>query len=83
MELRAIVSSICDQADDFLAGVTKRDEARAGIAEYLTIHHPKLAPADKKAVIEQVVRILNQEGFFDAEAGGAGEEAGDFTEAGE
>jgi hypothetical protein len=81
MELRAIVSTICDQADDFLAGVTKRDEARAGIAEYLTMHHPKLAPADKKTVIDQVVQILDHEGFFDAEAGGPGEDASDFTEA--
>ncbi|MBI2518355.1 MAG: hypothetical protein HYV95_15855 [Opitutae bacterium] len=81
MELRAIVSAICDQADDFLAGVTKRDEARAGIAEWLTMNHPKLAPADKKAVIDQTMRILDHEGFFEAEAGGPGEDAGDFTAA--
>lgn len=81
MELRAIVSTICDQADDFLAGVTKRDEAKAGVAEWLTMHHSKLAPADKKAVIDQVMRILDHEGFFDAEAGGPGEDASDFTEA--
>lgn len=79
MELRAIISAICDQADDFLAGVTKRDEARAGVAEWLTMHHPALAPADKKAVIDQAMRILDHEGFFEASAGGSGEDAGDFT----
>jgi len=70
MELRSIVSEICDQADDFLAGVTRRDEARAGIAEWLTINHAKLPPPDKKAVIEQSLRILDEEGFFGALPGG-------------
>ena len=76
-----IAHEICDQADDFLAGVRKRDEARAGIAEYLTLHHAKLAPADKKAVIDQTMRILDNEGFFESDAGGEGEDAGDFSKA--
>ena len=70
MDLKSIVNEICDQADDFLAGVSRRDEAKAGIAELLTIHHLNLPPADKKAVIEQVMRILENEGFFQASAGG-------------
>jgi len=69
MELKAIVSEICDEADDFLAGVTRPDEARAGIAEWLTINHVKLPPGDRKAVIEQSLRILSSEGFFDREPG--------------
>ncbi len=70
MELQAVISRICDEADDFLAGVTKRDEARAGIAEFLTMHHGHLAPADRKAVIEQAMRVLEREGFFERTAGG-------------
>jgi len=66
MDLKSIVSEICDEADDFLAGVNKRDEAKAGIAEWLTINHVKLPPADKKSVIDQSLRILDQEGFFKA-----------------
>ncbi len=81
MDLKSIVNAICDQADDFLAGVRKRDEARAGIAEYLTMHHAKLAPADKKAVIDQTMRILDNEGFFESAAGGGGDDAGDFSDA--
>lgn len=69
MDLKSIVPEICDQADDFLAGVFKRDEARAGIAEWLTIHYAKLPSTDKKAVIDQTLRILGSEGFFDREAG--------------
>jgi hypothetical protein len=70
MELKAIVSEICDEADDFLTGVTRSDEAKAGIAEWLTIHYSMLAPADRKVVVEQALRILRNEGFFDRVAGG-------------
>lgn len=81
MDTKTIANEICDQADDFLAGVRKRDEAKAGIAEYLTLHHRALPPAEKKAVIDQTMRILENEGFFEADAGGAGEDASDFSEA--
>ena len=70
MDLRSIVNDICDQADEFLPDVRKRDEAKAGIAEWLTMQHLKLPPADKKAVIEQSMRILEAEGFFEGVAGG-------------
>lgn len=70
MELNGIVSEICDEADDFLAGVTRRDEAKAGIAELLTMRHAELNSSDRKAVTEQSMRILEQEGFFDRDAGG-------------
>lgn len=69
MDTKTIANEICDEADDFLAGVTKRDEARAGIAEYLTMHHAVLSPADKQVVIDETMRILEDEGFFDADAG--------------
>jgi len=69
MDQKAIVSAICDQADGFLEGVTKPAEAKAGIAEWLTIHHPKLTPEEKKTIIAQAVSILENEGFFEAEAG--------------
>jgi hypothetical protein len=70
MELNGIIAEICDQADDFLAGVTRRDEAKAGIAELLTIHHASLTPADRTTITEQSMRILEREGFFDRSAGG-------------
>lgn len=69
MGLDPIISRICDQADEFLAGVTKRDEAKAGIAEFLTMHHAGLSAADRRAVTEQAMLILEREGFFDRDAG--------------
>jgi hypothetical protein len=69
MELNSIVSEICDEADDFLAGVTKRDEAKAGIAEWLTIHYSMLKAGDRKAAVDQAMRILGNEGFFERMAG--------------
>jgi hypothetical protein len=72
MELNGIISEICDQADEFLAGVTRRDEAKAGIAELLTMRHAELTPADRKIVTEQSMRILEREGFFERDAGSEG-----------
>ena len=70
MEKQSIITEICDQAEEFLAGVTKRDEARAGIAEWLTIHHLKLSPDEKKAIIREAMDTLEREKFFEPDAGG-------------
>lgn len=70
MDLPDIIATICDEADDFLADVTKRDEAKAGIAEWLTMHHPQLTPAERKLVISEVMEVLDDEGFFERAAGG-------------
>ena len=70
MELSGIIMEVCGQADDFLAGVTRRDEAKAGIFELLTIYHPRLDPTDRKVIAEQSMRILEREGFFERAAGG-------------
>ena len=72
MDQKALVSEICDEAESFLAGVTKLAEAKAGIAEWLTIHHSTLAPEVKNAVITEAMDILESEGFFEAEAGAEG-----------
>jgi hypothetical protein len=69
MGLEPIISRICDQADDFLAGVTKRDEAKAGIAEFLTMYHAGLSAPDRQAVTDQAMRTLEKEGFFERDAG--------------
>jgi hypothetical protein len=71
MDVKSIVNQICDEADDFLAGVGRRDEAKAGIAEWLTMHHVRLPAAEKKAVIEQAMRVLDNESFFEGTAGGS------------
>ena len=69
MDQKALVSEICDEAESFLDGVTKPTEAKAGIAEWLAIHHPKLRPEEIEDVVADTVTILENEGFFEAEAG--------------
>ena len=69
MDQKTLVSAICDQADSFLSGVTKPEEAKAGIAEWVTIHAPKLAPEERGLIVAQAYRILADEGFFEVEAG--------------
>ena len=78
MERKSIVAEICDQADDFLEGVAKREDAKAGIAEWLTIHRPNLPPEEKKIIIKEVLSILEEEEFFSAPAGADNDDIGDL-----
>lgn len=64
MNLRPIIDDIAGQADDFLADYKDRAQARAGIAEFLTLEHPRLVSADRKVITEHVMAILEEEGFF-------------------
>lgn len=73
MDLKHLASRICDEADDFLGDTTRPAEARAGIAEWLTINQPSLPAAEKRAVTEEAMTILQREGFFDR-AGGGGDD---------
>ena len=70
MEIKSIVSDICDHADEFLAGVKKRADAKAGIEEWLTIHHLHLQPDERAAIIRHAMGVLEDEGFFAIDAGG-------------
>ena len=64
MNLRPIIDDIAGQADDFLAGCADRAQARAGVFEFLTLEHPRLAPADRRLIADQVMAILEEEDFF-------------------
>lgn len=79
MNLRPIIDEIASQADDFLDGVTSREQARAGIAEFITMDYPSLPPADRKLVSDHVMAILEDESFFDG--GFAGHSFDDESEA--
>jgi hypothetical protein len=64
MDLRPIISEIASQADDFLEGVTDRAQARAGIAEFITMDYPQLSAPDRKTVSDAVMAVLEDESFF-------------------
>ncbi len=81
MDPRAIANQLCDEADDLLAGIGKRADARAAITEAVALRHGRLAPADKRAVIDQVMATLDREGFFEGSAGDSGDDLGDFSAA--
>lgn len=65
MNLQFLISQIADQADDFLEGATSVEQARAGVSEMVTMHGPKLNPAERTAVVDGVMALLKQEGFFE------------------
>jgi hypothetical protein len=79
MNLPFIVDEIASRADEFLAGVSDRAQARAGIAELITLDYAEV-PTDARAeVIRAVMAILESEDFFGIEFVGdpfADEEAG-------
>lgn len=79
MNLRPIIDEIASQADDFLAGVTDRQQARAGISELITMDYSGLIPADRKIVSDAVMAALEDENFFDG--GFAGHSFDDESEA--
>jgi hypothetical protein len=66
-DLQPIIDEIADQADDFLAGVRDRAQARAGISEVITMDFPDLTPPDRTAVIAGVMKVLEHEDFFGTE----------------
>lgn len=65
--LNAIISEIADQADDFLATARDRAQAKAGISELITMDYPALTPDERTAVIAGVMKVLEDEDFFDTE----------------
>lgn len=81
MNLRPIINTIANQADDFLDGVTDRKEARAGIAEFITMEYPKLNADDRKTVSDHVMAVLEDENFFNG--GYAGHSFDEESEAAE
>ncbi|PTX91011.1 hypothetical protein [Opitutus sp. ER46] len=66
-DLRPIIEDIADQADDFLAEVSDRAQARAGISEVITMDYPDLSPDDRTEVIAGVMKVLEEEDFFGTE----------------
>jgi len=79
MNLREIVDEIARQADDFLAGASNRAEARAGVYELINADYFALSPDERKTVAEDVMAILDEEGFFEEPAGGGAGDADDGT----
>ena len=66
-DLRPIIEEIADQADEFLADARDRAQARAGISELITMDHPDLSPSERTAVIDGVMKVLEEEDFFGTE----------------
>jgi len=68
VDLNQIIGAAADDADEFLAHVASRAEARAAIREYLDQNHPELSKADVPRVVAGLMVLLDEEGFFDTRA---------------
>lgn len=71
MSLKPIIDDIADQADDFLDGVMTRSDARAAIAEQLSITYPRLSGMERGKIIDGVLAVLDSEEFFGSGVGSA------------
>ena len=65
MKLQAIISAAADEADGFLGGVTSPAEARPLILEWLTDNQPGLTAPDRQKVVQDLLAVLEREGFFE------------------
>ena len=65
-----LISKIADQADELLADCSSRYDANVIILEYLTARHRVLSIADRRKIAEQVIALLDNEGFFDSTGAG-------------
>ncbi len=66
MNLQSIIDDLASSADDYLAYVTNRKEARESIGEVLTKRYPKLNGIERQKVLVAVMGILEEEGFFES-----------------
>jgi hypothetical protein len=66
-DLRPIIDDIANRADEFLAGASDRNQARAGIEELITMDYPTLLPLDRTVVVTGVMGVLEEEDFFGTE----------------
>lgn len=63
------MDAIADEADDILDGVKNHNEARAAISEQITIKYSTLSGPERTKVIDGVLAILAEEGFFNFRSG--------------
>ncbi|HEU5079365.1 MAG TPA: hypothetical protein VFT72_09130 [Opitutaceae bacterium] len=80
MNLQDIIANLADGADDFLEGVTSRDQARAGISEEITLRYVHLSHDDRMTVIRGVMNVLENEDFFAAHPGSTKDEGESYPE---
>ena len=74
MHLPSLIDQIANEADDFLDGVTSREQARAAISEVITLRAVHLDGTARRHVTDGVMSVLESEGFFDnLRAGNSGE----------
>ena len=72
MNLQSIIEDLANRADELLADVRDRKEARSTLADILAKDYPKLRGFESQKVVSTLMEILEEEEFFDS-AGARGE----------
>ncbi len=66
-DLRPIIADFANRAEDFLAGVSDRNLARAGVEEEVTLDYPTLNPSARAVIVSSVMAVLEADDFFGIE----------------
>lgn len=66
-DLRPIIADLANRAEDFLAGVSDRNLARAGVEEEVTLDYPTLNPSARAVIVSSVMAVLEADDFFGIE----------------
>ena len=69
-DLKTLIDTIANQADEILEGCTNPSEAHSLILEHLTARHRAVSIPDRRKIADQVIALLQNEGFFDASDNG-------------
>lgn len=68
MKVRTLIDEVANDADEFLAAVDNRKEAREIISDYVDRQHPELSRKEHGEVVNGVLEVLDEEGFFGADS---------------
>jgi len=64
MNLSPFIDEVALQAEDILAGIKDRLQARASLDEFVSLDYPKLDPTHRKKVVADVMAVLESDGVF-------------------
>lgn len=64
MKLERVVDEVANEADSVLVDCINAKQARQALADHLEANYPELSHRDHQEVVNQVIQILDEEGFF-------------------
>lgn len=68
MDLRSVIDEVANDADECFADCESTSDCRDAIKQLVSERYPALSIADRRAVVNGVIAILQEEDFFVSDA---------------